>query len=148
MRKPKANCRYLQTVSTQKEFQKENTHIRPKTLVEKLRKKYHLGYLKVGKKIPVAERSKAWACSRSPAGIAGSNDSGGMDVCVLSGRGLCDGLITHPEESYRLCRVIVYDLETARTRKLKPTSGLSKASKRRRRKVGKKIRQNVSSRNR
>jgi hypothetical protein len=23
-----------------------------------------------------------------------------MDVCVLSGRGLCDGLITRPEESY------------------------------------------------
>jgi hypothetical protein len=22
--------------------------------------------------------------------------------CVLSGRGLCDGLITRPEESYRL----------------------------------------------
>jgi hypothetical protein len=21
-------------------------------------------------------------------------------LCVLSGRGLCDGLITHPEESY------------------------------------------------
>jgi hypothetical protein len=57
--------------------------------------------------IPVAERSKAWVCSRSPAGIAGSNDSGGMDVCVLSGRGLCDGLITRREESYRLCCVIV-----------------------------------------
>jgi hypothetical protein len=25
--------------------------------------------------------------------------------CVLSGRGLCDELITRPEESYRLCRV-------------------------------------------
>jgi hypothetical protein len=24
------------------------------------------------------------------------------DCCVLSGRGLCDGLITRPEESYRL----------------------------------------------
>jgi hypothetical protein len=29
-------------------------------------------------------------------------------VCVcVSGRGLCDGLITRPEESYRMCRVIV-----------------------------------------
>jgi hypothetical protein len=32
-----------------------------------------------------------------------------MDVCILwvllSGRGLCDGLITHPEESYRVCYV-------------------------------------------
>jgi len=25
--------------------------------------------------------------------------------CVLSGRGLCDGLITHPEESYWVCCV-------------------------------------------
>ena len=33
--------------------------------------------------IPVAERSKAWVCSRSLAGIAGSNPAGGMDVCLL-----------------------------------------------------------------
>jgi len=33
---------------------------------------------------------------------------------VLSGRGLCDELITRPEESYRLCRVVVCDLETSR----------------------------------
>jgi len=31
--------------------------------------------------------------------------------CVLSGRGLCDELITRPEESYRLCCVVVCDLE-------------------------------------
>ena len=34
--------------------------------------------------------------------------------CVLSGRGLCDELITHPEESYRMWCVIVCDLETSR----------------------------------
>ena len=33
---------------------------------------------------------------------------------MLSGRGLCDELITHPEESYQLCCVIVCDLETSR----------------------------------
>jgi len=33
---------------------------------------------------------------------------------VLSGRGLCDELITHPEESYQLCCVVVCDLETSR----------------------------------
>jgi hypothetical protein len=33
--------------------------------------------------------------------------------CVLSGRGLCDELITRPEESYRLWFVIVCDLETS-----------------------------------
>jgi len=32
----------------------------------------------------------------------------------LSGRGLCDELITRPEESYRLCCVVVCDLETLR----------------------------------
>ena len=33
---------------------------------------------------------------------------------VLSGRGLCDELITRPEESYLLCCVVVCDLETSR----------------------------------
>jgi len=36
-----------------------------------------------------------------------------MDVCllfVLPGRGLCDELITRPEESYRLWCVVVCDL--------------------------------------
>ena len=33
---------------------------------------------------------------------------------MLSGKGLCDELITRPEESYRLCCVIVCDLETSR----------------------------------
>ena len=32
--------------------------------------------------------------------------------CVLSGRVLCDELITRPEESYRLWSVVVCDLET------------------------------------
>ena len=43
---------------------------------------------------------------RSPAEIVGSNPTGDMDVCceccVLSGRGLCDELITRLEDSYRL----------------------------------------------
>ena len=33
---------------------------------------------------------------------------------MLSGIGLCDELITRPEESYRLCCVVVCDLETSR----------------------------------
>jgi len=33
---------------------------------------------------------------------------------VLSGRGLCDELITRSEESYLLCCVVVCDLETSR----------------------------------
>ena len=33
---------------------------------------------------------------------------------MLSGRGLCDELIARLEESYRLCCVVVFDLETSR----------------------------------
>jgi hypothetical protein len=48
------------------------------------------------------------------------------ECCVLSGRGLCDGLITRPEEPYRLWRVVVCDQETSKTRRLKPPTGLWK----------------------
>ena len=36
------------------------------------------------------------------------------ECCVLSGRGLCDEVITRPEESYRLWCVVACDLETSR----------------------------------
>ena len=69
------------------------------------------------KPVPVASRSKAWVCGRSPAETVGSNPTGGMDVCcecfVLSGRSLSDDLITRPEEYYRLWCVVVSDLETS-----------------------------------
>jgi hypothetical protein len=59
----------------------------------------------------VAARSKAYVCGRLVAEIAGSSTARGMDVCVLClyvmlscvGRGLCDGLISRPEEFYRVC---------------------------------------------
>jgi hypothetical protein len=35
------------------------------------------------------------------------------ECCVLSGRGLCDELITRPEESYRLWCVVECDQETS-----------------------------------
>jgi hypothetical protein len=64
------------------------------------------------KPIPVASRSKAWVCGRSLDGIAGSNPAEGMIVscecCVLSGRDLSVGLITRPEESYRVWCVWVW----------------------------------------
>ena len=63
---------------------------------------------------------------RSAAARLGSNPAGGMDVCllwVLSRRGLCDELITHPQESYRLCCVVVCDLETSWLRRPWPTAG-------------------------
>ena len=39
------------------------------------------------------------------------------ECCVLAGRGLCEELITCPEESYRLWCVVVCDIETLRTRR-------------------------------
>jgi hypothetical protein len=66
----------------------------------------------------MAVQSKVWVCGRSPAKIVVRNSSGAWtDVCckccVLSVRGLCDGLITRPEESYRVWCVVVCDLETS-----------------------------------
>jgi hypothetical protein len=64
--------------------------------------------------VPVAARSKAARLLRSwlrmPPGAW-------MFVCcvccVLSGGGLCDKLITRPEESYRLWRVVAFNQETS-----------------------------------
>jgi len=47
------------------------------------------------------------------------------ECCVLSGRGLCDELITRPEKSYRLWCVVVCDLETSRMRRPWPALGRS-----------------------
>jgi len=58
----------------------------------------------------------------------GSNPTGGLvccKCCVLSGRGLCDELITRPEESYRMWCVVVCDLETSRKRRPWPALGRS-----------------------
>jgi len=76
----------------------------------------------------VAARSKAWVCGSSLAGIVGSNPAGAwmsvcVECCVLSGRGLSDGLIPRPEKSYRLWCVAVCDLETSRTRRPWPALG-------------------------
>jgi len=42
--------------------------------------------------VPVAARAKAYVCGRSPAEIVGLDPTGEMDG------GLCDELITRPEE--------------------------------------------------
>ena len=46
------------------------------------------------------------------------------ECCMLSGRGLCDELITRPEESYRMWEVIVCDLKTSWMRRPWPHWGL------------------------
>ena len=45
------------------------------------------------------------------------------ECCVLSGRGLCDGLFTPPEGSYRMWCVVVCDLESSWMRRPWPTVG-------------------------
>ena len=45
------------------------------------------------------------------------------ECCVMLGRGLCDGLITRPEKSYRMWCVVVCDQETSWLRRLCPTGG-------------------------
>jgi hypothetical protein len=58
----------------------------------------------------VTARTKAYVRGRLVARIAGSNPAAGIDVCLSCfyvvfscvGRGLCDGPITRPEESYRV----------------------------------------------
>jgi hypothetical protein len=61
----------------------------------------------------VAAQSKALVCGRFFARMVGSNPAKFMAVsyecCVLPGRGLCDGPITLPEESYRVWCVSEYD---------------------------------------
>ena len=46
------------------------------------------------------------------------------ECCVLSDRGLCEGPITRPEESYRLWCVVVCDLEISWMRRPWPTTEL------------------------
>jgi hypothetical protein len=51
------------------------------------------------------------------------------DCCVLSGRGCYEGQTTCPDESYRLCYVIVCDLETSRVRSHGPLWGTTPEEK-------------------
>ena len=51
------------------------------------------------------------------------------ECCVLSGRGLCDELITRPEESYRLWCVVVCDLETSIMSRPWPIGGCRASNK-------------------
>jgi hypothetical protein len=74
----------------------------------------------VKESIPEAARSKAWVCGCLLARIAGLNPAGmsaSCECCDLSDSGLCDGPITRPEESYRVCVCLMEcDLETSTIR--------------------------------
>jgi hypothetical protein len=76
--------------------------------------------LESNKAISEAALSKAQVCCRLVAGIAGSNPAEGIDVCLLClyvvlscvGRGLCDGMITRPEESCSVSYCVTKNLNT------------------------------------
>jgi hypothetical protein len=70
------------------------------------------------KPIPVAAKSEVWVCGCSLAGIAVSNPAWKMESLscewwVFLDRSLCVGLITRPEESYRVwsVRVCLWSLD-------------------------------------
>jgi hypothetical protein len=68
--------------------------------------------------ITMTAQFQVYVCGRPHAGIAGSNPAVSMivclfDSCVLSGRGLCDGQLSRPEESYRVRAVWNLDVEKA-----------------------------------
>ena len=87
--------------------------------------------------ILVAVRCDVQLCGRLIAGTAGLSPAEGMDVCLVFvvccvGSGLCDGLITRSEESYRVCvcvcvcvcvGLIVCNLETITLRLSWPMLG-------------------------
>ena len=83
------------------------------------------------KPVPVAERSEAagllrlWFRILPEAWLIFC-----FECCVLSGRDLCDGLITRPEESYRIWCVVVCDLETSWMKGPWPNGGGAVAPKR------------------
>jgi hypothetical protein len=52
-----------------------------------------------------------------------------VECCVLSGRGLCDGLITRLEKPYRLWCVVVCDPVTSRMRRQWPALGRAATGK-------------------
>ena len=51
------------------------------------------------------------------------------ECCVLSGRGLCDELLTRPEESYRLWCVVLCDLENLKNEKVMTRVGSQRQRK-------------------
>jgi len=74
--------------------------------------------------VPLAARSSAACLLRLWVRIPpGAWMSVCCECCVLSGRGLCDELITRPEESYQLWSVVECDLATSCMRRPWPTRG-------------------------
>ena len=89
-------------------------------------------FISIFRPVSVAARSKT-AAARLPRSWVGIPPGAWIFVCcecyVLAGRGLCDELITRPEESYRLRCVVVFNQETSKMRRPWPTLGRSATKK-------------------
>jgi hypothetical protein len=96
----------------------QNDHLSVYTLLRILKENYER--IMFAKAIPVAALMRgSWV--RIPPGAWMSVS---VECCVLSGRGLCDELITRTEESYRLCMyLMVCELKTSTMRRPRPELG-------------------------
>ena len=62
---------------------------------------------------PLAVRSKTLVCGPLISGIEGSNPAKRMNVCLVCfcvDSGLCEELMTHSEELYRVCMCVCVDI--------------------------------------
>ena len=88
-----------------------------------------------GQPIPVAARSKAWVCGRSPAGTAGSNPARGGGGCLsLVSVLCCQAEVTATgrslvQRSTIECGVSECDLEMSTTRRPRPTRAVEPKKK-------------------
>ena len=96
-------------ITTNYEFNPLNAELNPICYLLALLGAHHFSSISAGERPQAAHLLRSWVLIPPGAWIF---------VCcecrVLSGRGLCDELITRPEESYRLCCVVECDLETSR----------------------------------
>ena len=72
----------------------------------------------ISRPIPVAPGLRFGSAAALLLGLRVRNPPGtwmsvSCECCTLSRRGLCDGSIAHPENSYRMWCVVVCDLETS-----------------------------------
>ena len=71
----------------------------------------------------VARLLRLWFESHREHGLGGGGTHRCLSVVCFKVRGLCDELITCPEESYRLWCVVMCDLQTSRIRRPWPEFG-------------------------
>ena len=118
-------------ISIYRMFQEESTIIMEKVLQDKLNRYNHRWQSQwlrgLRRRSAAAHLLRLWV--RIPLGAWMSVC---CECCVLSSRGLCDAVITSSEESYRLCCVVVCDLETSGMRRTWPALDHSTTEKKHR----------------